>query len=139
MKIALLSMVAGFLLLSSSPPLANEPTLPPNNLRGTWLSDGSLKLTWDGGNGEGNIVTCYASANNSGFRTPRDGSIYPTRSTPDNGSCLYLGTGGCGKSTYAKDLRPGYAYEFRVFEFNGHGGTINYLDRPAVLTIMVPK
>ena len=106
-----------------------EPTVQASNILVSNITSAGMTLTWTAGNGTSRIVLAHsASAVNS---DPVDFTTYT--SNPVFGSGSQIGTGnyvvsnGSSNTAIITGLTPSTAYYFKVYEYNGSGGTENYL------------
>jgi hypothetical protein len=110
--------------------LSAEPTVQTSAVNFTNVTQNSMTVNWTNGNGAARIVLAKSgSAVNS---DPVDGASYTASSTFGSGG-TQIGTGnfvvfsGSGNSVTVTGLAGGTTYHFAVYEFNGAGGTENYL------------
>lgn len=109
--------------------LAAEPTVPANNVSWNSISSTSLTTVWTNGNGSNRLVVYKQGSPVTG--TPNDGASYTASTTFGGGSVLNAGefvvANGSSNTVTVTGLTPGTTYYVAVFEFNGSGGTENYL------------
>jgi hypothetical protein len=112
--------------------IATKPTVQASNINFPTIGQNSMTVSWTNGNGAARIV--IASDQPITF-TPVDGTSYPvgTTITPQHTFVFFNGTGNSfDTSTLAGVQLPGNTTIFyRVFEYNGSGGTEGYLTSTA--------
>lgn len=113
--------------------IETEPTSQASNLTFSAIGSSSMTLNWTNGDGASRIVLAKAgSAVNS---NPVDGISYTSNMAFGSGS--QIGTGnyvvysGSGNSVTVTGLTTNTSYHYAVYEFNGTGGTENYLTATA--------
>ncbi len=111
------------------PNYAEEPTSQASNITFSSVTGASMTVNWTRGGGANCIVLMKAaSAVNS---NPAGGTSYAASSVFGSGD--QVGTGnyavynGTGSSVAITGLTPGETFHFAVYEFNGTGGSENYL------------
>ncbi|HCV42143.1 MAG TPA: hypothetical protein DGH68_01570, partial [Bacteroidetes bacterium] len=123
-----LPVLAKFIFQGGTQPSA-EPTLQASNVGFNTVMSGSMGVTWTNGNGAYRIVVARAGGPVS--FTPTDGQSYPANSNfalaTDLGSGNKAVFSGSGNSIAVTGLASNTTYHFAVYEFNGSGGTENYL------------
>jgi len=122
----------------STLPLVDEPTVAGSNPTLGFRTDQPeqrIDVSWTGGDGSGTMVIMRAGSPPDMGVVPMDGTDYPQWGTlaPDHWIC-YKGAANQFelKSNGIGDLDPETTYFFRFIEFNGSGGTINYLTSSTV-------
>ena len=109
--------------------LASEPTTVASAVLYSGYSSTSLTVNWTAGNGTNHIVIAKAASDVTS--SPVDGTTYTANTAFGSGS--QIGTGnyvvynGTGSSVTITGLTTGTYYDVKVYEFNGPGGTENYL------------
>lgn len=112
--------------------IAAEPTTQATGVSFASVTDTSMNVSWTDGNGSDRIVVMKANSAVSG--NPSDQSSYSANSTFGSGDALgggYVVYNGSGSSVSVSGLSAGTTYHVRVYEFNGSGGTENYLTSTA--------
>ena len=112
---------------------ASEPTTQASGVSFANVQAGQMDVSWTSGNGAGRLVICrQGSAPGSG---PVDGTTYTadtnfggTGSSLGGGKVVYAGTGGSFTLT---GLSASTTYYLEVYEYNGGGSAINYLNSAA--------
>jgi len=109
--------------------IGGAPTVQASNIVFSEVSENQLIISWTSGNGSARVVLIHeASAVNS---DPLDGVSYFPSSTYGMGQ--QIGTGNytvyssSGSCDTILGLAPNTTYHFAVYEYNGSGGTENYL------------
>ena len=127
-----LSASGGNLVLTFTP-AAGEPTVQATDITFSSVGVTSMTVSWTSGNGASRIVVARAgSAVNA---NPADSSSYSANAA--FGSGAEIGTGnfvvynGSGSSVAVTGLSADTIYHFRVYEYNGSGGTEDYLTSTA--------
>jgi hypothetical protein len=125
-------------------PPADEPTVQASDV--TFSSIGSTQITinWVSGDGSNRLVLIKAGSQVDS--DPVDGISYTANTTFGNGSQIgsgnYVVYNGTGNSVTVTGLSANTTYHVTVYEFNGAGGSQNYLTtNPAVnsqLTLPTP-
>lgn len=119
----------GYSPVDSFVTLAAEPTTQASGVNFTAVQGGAMTVNWTRGNGASCIV--LAKASSAVDANPADGATYTANSNLGSGS--QIGTGnyvvynGTGTSVTLLALTPGTTYNVAVYEYNGSGGTQNYL------------
>jgi len=115
--------------------LAAQPTIQSTAISFTSVSSSGFTVSWTNGNGARRIVLIrQAGAVNA---APVDGQGYNALSIFGSGS--EIGTGnyaiysGTGNSVAVTGLSPALSYHVAVYEYNGTGGTENYLTASPLL------
>jgi Peptidase family C25/Fibronectin type III domain len=109
--------------------LASEPTVQASTIVFSSVTTNSMTLTWTNGNGSNRIVLGKElTAVNS---NPVDGTSYTANTTFGGGSQIgtnnFVVFNGITNTVAVTGLTPGTTYNFAVYEFNGTGGSENYL------------
>ena len=114
--------------------LVAEPTTQASSITVTGTNEVSLTgINWTDGNGASRLVVVKAGGAVDGF--PVDGASYTADAAFGSGS--QIGTGnyvvhaGSGPLATLSGLSRDVVYHLRAFEFNGSGGTENYLTNAA--------
>lgn len=115
--------------------LSPEPTIQTTNLTVSNIFANSADLSWTNGDGTERII--IAKLNGTVTSVPVDGASYTANSTFGLGTLMapneYVVYKGSGSSCTVNGLLPSTSYEFRIFEFEGFGCNINYLQAsPAI-------
>ncbi|MGE0083604.1 MAG: tandem-95 repeat protein [Desulfococcaceae bacterium] len=125
--------------------LVAEPTSQASGVNFASVTGTSMTVNWTPGSGTNRIVLIKAgSAVNA---NPVDGATYTANAA--FGSGTQIGTGnyavynGTGNTVTVTGLTPGLTYFVAVYEFNGTGGSENYLTSIApasgnTTTVMIP-
>jgi hypothetical protein len=108
---------------------ASEPTVQASAVNFTAVGQNSMTVNWTNGNGTNRIVLVkQVTAVDS---NPVDGTSYTANTAYSSGSQIgsgnYVVFNGTGNSVTVTNLAGGTVYQFAVYEFNGSGGTQNYL------------
>ncbi len=110
--------------------LVAEPTTQATNLTWDSLSNTSMRIYWDNGNGAGRIVVMKV---NSGISDPSDGTTYTADNNFGSGSDIggtgsYVVYDGKSKATSVDvtGLNTSDEYYIKVYEYNGSDTKINY-------------
>ncbi len=113
--------------------LATEPTTQASGINFSGITSSQMNVGWTSGNGANRLVVARAGSAPSG--NPVDGTSYTadanysgTGSSLGGGVVVYIGS---GSSFTLSGLDPSTTYHLRVYEFNGTGGTVNYLTSTA--------
>jgi len=108
---------------------AQEPTSHSSNLVFSVITNIAMTVSWDKGNGAKRILVARAGSAVSGL--PADGSNYTASAAFSNGHTIttgeYVVYSDAGTSVRVPNLLPGVTYHFKLFEYNGTQGGINYL------------
>ena len=113
--------------LAGNAVLATEPTNQPTGLNASGVTTNAITLNWtDAAAGTQAPSGYLVLANNTNsFTDPSDGTAYTDDSNLADGSAvLNIGTG-IQKCTFSS-LIVSTTYYFRVYSYNGTGGSINY-------------
>lgn len=106
-----------------------EPTAQASALTVSEPTGNSLRIRLSKGNGGGRVV--IARADNAVSKTPVDGTDFTANTTFGDGTLLgdgnYVVYSGEGDDVTITGLRSNGTYHFAAFEYNGSGGTTNYL------------
>ncbi len=112
--------------------LATEPTTQAHTLTFSSLGSGSFTINWTSGNGANRLVAIDAHDFSD---PPADGTTYSANTSlgggdelDDGGWVVYAGS---GSSVAVTGLSPQTLYYVKIYEFNGSGGTENYLTSSA--------
>lgn len=108
--------------------LTNEPTTKPTALVVSNIDPTSAKVTWTSGNGAYRIGTVKQAASNT--HLPVDGTVYTASTTYGSGNLVgsaYAVYNSSGNTVTILNLSPATTYAFSLFEYNGLGGSNNYL------------
>ncbi|MGD9613439.1 MAG: beta strand repeat-containing protein, partial [Kiritimatiellia bacterium] len=110
--------------------LVAEPTTQASGISVGTVNEVSLAdVTWTDGNGAGRLVVVKAGGAVDGF--PVDGTTYTANAAFGSGTEIGSGNfvvhSGSGPLATLSGLTRDVVYHFRVFEFNGSGGSENYL------------
>jgi|GEM_PF-1384783 len=115
--------------------IGGAPTVQASNIVFSEVSENQLIISWTNGNGSARIVLIQqGSAVDS---DPLDGNSYFPSSTYGMGQQIgdgnYTVYSASGNTDTILGLAPNTTYHFAVYEYNGSGGTENYLTAsPAV-------
>lgn len=115
--------------------LAAQPAVQSTAISFTSVTSSGFTVTWTGGNGARRIVLIRQSG--AVNAAPADGQGYNALSIFGSGS--EIGTGnyaiysGTGNSAAVTGLSPAVVYHVAVYEYNGTGGTENYLTASPLL------
>ncbi|MDP4117020.1 MAG: endonuclease, partial [Bacteroidota bacterium] len=106
-----------------------EPTTQPSNVSFSNLKYNGVTLSFDPGNGSSRIVLIHANAPVDS--DPVDGSTYTANSIFGSGSQIgtgnYVVSKGNSNSITITGLSPTTPYYVKIYEYNGSGGSENYL------------
>ncbi len=106
-----------------------QPTIPTDAITVSAVGANSVTLGLTPGNGNERIV--IGRINGPVTSVPVDGASYVANSTFGSGTLMapgeYVVYAGGGNTVTVNGLLPTTNYEFRSFEYNGSGCTINYL------------
>jgi len=116
-----------------APVLATQPTTQSASVNFTNVSDSGFTVNWTNGNGAKRLLVIRSgTAVNA---PPSDGATYTASTVFGTGS--QIGTGnfvvysGTANTTMVTGLSAATVYHVAVYEFNGAGGTENYLTTTA--------
>src|ERR1051326_1081717 len=105
-----------------------EPTTSSNTMMFTGVSGSATTLSWTNGDGTNRIVVAKAGSAPS---APSDGTGYAANAAFGSGDIVgageYVVYNGSGSTVSVTALTAGTTYHYSVFEYNGTGGTTNYL------------
>jgi hypothetical protein len=109
--------------------LITEPTIQTSGLQFTTVNDGSETISFTAGNGVKRLLLIHAaSAVNA---NPADNTTYTAASVYGNGTQIGTGNyviyGDTGTAVTVTGLTAGVRYYVSAYEFNGSGGSENYL------------
>lgn len=112
---------------------AAEPATQASSIALSSRTKSSLSISWTSGDGANRMVLVReAAAVNS---DPVDATAYTANAAFGSGSQIgtgnYVVYGGSGSSVTITGLKTNTAYYIRVYEYNGSGGTLNYLTSTA--------
>lgn len=115
--------------------ISGAPTVQASDIVFSQVSENQMVISWTNGNGSARIVLVQEGSPVDA--DPVDGSGYFASSTygmgqqiGDGNYTVYNGSGSCDTIL---GLAPNTTYHFAVYEYNGSGGTENYLTlNPAV-------
>ena len=106
-----------------------EPTVQPSSMVISNLKYNGVTLSFTAGNGASRIVLVHA--NSAVDSDPSDATTYTANSVYGSGSQIgtgnYVVSTGNNNSVVITGLNPNTAYYFKVYEYNGSGGTENYI------------
>lgn len=111
--------------------LITEPTIASSNIQFPVISNDSLSITWNNGNGSKHLVVVKAGTAVS--QNPIDLATYSANNTFGTGSDLgsnnYVVYAGTGNSVTVTNLSPDVIYHFAIYEYNDSTltGYENYL------------
>jgi autotransporter-associated beta strand protein len=120
--------VTGAAPSASAETTCETPSIQASDIVFTLVGTNRIGLSWENGSGQGRLVVVRGT--NAVNQNPVDGSTYTAAAGFGNGS--HLGDGnfvvfnGTGAAVTVTNLFPGTTYHFRVYEFNGAGGGIDY-------------
>ncbi|HVM59820.1 MAG TPA: HYR domain-containing protein [Verrucomicrobiae bacterium] len=123
------SVGTGYTADASFSTLSTEPTLQASAVTFTGVGESAMTINFVSGNGSSRIV--LVKSGSAVDSDPVDGTTYTASATFGSGS--QIGTGnlvvfaGSGNSVTVGGLSPSTVYYVAVYEFNGFGGTENYL------------
>ena len=125
-------------------PPADEPTVQASGVSFNSVGSSQITINWAAGNGSNRLVLVKAVSQVDS--DPVDGISYTANTTFGNGSQIgsgnYVVYNGTGNSVTITGLSANTTYYVAVYEFNGFGGSQNYLTtNPAVgsqLTLPTP-
>jgi hypothetical protein len=108
---------------------ATEPASASTSLTFSPVTGSAITANWTAGSGPNRIVVVKDGSAVTG--TPSDASTYAANAAFGSGDPIAPGEfvvySGTGSSVAVTGLTPGNTYHFAVFEFDGSGGTENYL------------
>ena len=107
--------------------LVAEPTTDSTGLGFSSVQTAQMDLSWTSGNGANRIVVAKAGSAPTG--TPSDGSAYSANAVYGSGDALvdgYVVYNGSGNTFTVTGLSADTVYYFKIFEYNGTGGSQNY-------------
>lgn len=102
--------------------LAAEPDTQASSVSFSAIATNALSVAWTNGSGASRIVVMREGSPVDGL--PSDGVAYALDADVGGGKVVF---NGAGTGVSLSDLSAGALYHFRVFEFNGAGGSCNYL------------
>lgn len=103
-----------------------EPTVQATNVTFSNIANNSFDVNWTNGNGTGRLVVVKQTGASPVVVPPSDGVEYTVGSNVGSGNrVVYSGTGSGPVSVTG--LLGGTSYDIYVYEFNGSGGSNNYL------------
>jgi len=108
--------------------LTTPPTIQASNVQFKNVQGGAMTVNWTRGNGTSCIV--LVSAGSAVSSDPVAGQTYTANANFGSGSPMgtgYVVYSGTGTNVSLLALAPGTTYYVAVYEFNGSGGTQNYL------------
>ncbi len=109
--------------------ISAEPATQASAVAFTNVTPVSMTVNWTNGNGSDRIV--LAKSGSAVNADPLDGTTYTADTVFGNGTQIgsgnYVVYVGSGNSVNVTGLSIGAPYYFAVYEFNGSGGTQNYL------------
>jgi Carboxypeptidase regulatory-like domain/Fibronectin type III domain/Protein of unknown function (DUF1533) len=110
-------------------PSATEPTVQASNVVVSNVTGTSFTASWTPGDGSSRLVTVRPFGVTAS--APVAGTTYTPNSVFGSGATTatnnYVVFAGSGNSVTVTGLTPGMQYLVNVYEFNGSGGTENYL------------
>lgn len=114
--------------------LVSEPTVQASNVVFSSVAQTQMTASWT--NGDGSTRAVFIKQSNTGTASPVDGSSYTANTVFGSGNQIsssgwYMVYNGSGTSVTVTGLTANTAYIVQVFEFNGSGGTENYLTASA--------
>jgi hypothetical protein len=117
--------------------LSAEPTVQASAVVFSNITDTGFTASWTPGNGSSRLVTIRALGITA--VAPSDGSSYTANTAFSSGSTTgssnFVVSAGSSNSVAITGMNPGMPYVVNVYEFNGSGGTQNYLTTsPATAT-----
>ena len=108
---------------------SSEPTTQASSLNFTDVGTNSFTINWTSGNGSNRLIVVKSGSAVAG--TPVDGTSYTANTTFGSGDPIttgeYVVYNGTGSSVAITGLSAATTYHVAVFEFNGSGGSQNYL------------
>jgi len=127
LSFVLLIVLLGYVDLYSS-----EPTRQARYIGFSSVSSTSFTVSWVNGNGSARIVVVGTSSSDISTYQPSDGTSYTANSVYGSGNnlggsvyCVYNGSS--GRSVTVTGLTANTTYWVKVYEYNGSGGTEDYL------------
>ena len=127
-----LSASGGNLVLTFTP-AAGEPTTQASTITFSSVTASSMTVSWTSGDGVNRIVV--ARAGSAVDTDPSDSTAYAADAVFGDGDELGSGNfvvyNGSGSSVAVSGLSAGTVYHFRVYEYNGTGGSEDYLTSTA--------
>ena len=110
-------------------PPAGEPTTQASGVSFSSVGSTQMTVNWTSGNGTNRLVLVRSGSQVNS--DPIDGIGYTANATFGSGSQIGLGNyvvyNGTGNSVIVNGLSPNTTYHVAVYEFNGYGGSQNYL------------
>jgi hypothetical protein len=114
--------------------IATEPTLQAKKIAFSGVTDNSMRIFWNRGNGKFKMVLCKAGKEPD---APKDGIDYKAGEDISKNPCKIVGTEtfvifkGAPERSFCdvKGLQANTKYYFKVIEFNGEGMSANYLTK----------
>lgn len=114
-------------------PIAAEPTLAASNLIITNLSNTSVRLNWQSGNGTRRLVIVRPTSLTAFVPTDTifyaANAVLPASHTTSNANIVYNGT---GSSVVVANLLAGVNYTYTIIEYNGWYTTSNYFTQNTI-------
>lgn len=108
---------------------AAEPTVPPTALNFSNIDSTSMSISWSPGNGNARVLVLRAGSEITS--SPSDGQGYTANSTFGSGDQAgngnYVVYNNSGTSVTVLGLQKQQTYYAALFEYNGTGGSENYL------------
>lgn len=112
--------------------LADAPTVPATNLSFNIIEGNYFNMSWTAGNGARRII--IARAGQAVTAVPEDGVDYQENTEFGTGQEIatgqYVVYDHFSSSFYLTGLSPNTEYYFAVYEYNGTGAAIQYLNDP---------
>ena len=112
-----------------APSYATQPTVQASNLSFANVTQTQFDMTWTAGNGTNRLVIIRAGGDVNA--DPADGSSYTASTVFGGGSQVgagnYVVYNGSGTTVTVTGLTKFTTYYVKIYEFNGSGGTENYL------------
>jgi len=110
-------------------PPAGEPTTQASGVSFSSVGSTQMTVNWTSGDGTNRIVLVRSGSQVNS--DPVDGVSYTANATFGSGSQIgsgnYVVYDGTGNSVIVNGLSPNTTYYVAVYEFNGYGGSQNYL------------
>ncbi|MDQ1639525.1 MAG: hypothetical protein QOF62_2864 [Pyrinomonadaceae bacterium] len=117
--------------------ISAEPNTQASGVNFTSVTQNSMTVNWTNGTGSARIVVGFDAPLVGA--DPVDGTSYSAGGNLGNGRVLYVGSGNSvNTATAGFNLEGNTTFYFAVYEFNGSGGTENYLLGPATGTQATP-